>query len=51
MNTNEGATAPIDDGGPAFPIPPYCNMGGLEQLDGSEWIQWEDENGNDIEIE
>lgn len=26
MNTNEGATAPIDDGGPAFPIPP-CGTG------------------------
>lgn len=29
--------------------PDYCNAGGLRQWDGSEWEEWQDDNGDDID--
>jgi hypothetical protein len=29
--------------------PDYCNAGGLRQWDGTDWEEWEDEHGNDID--
>lgn len=29
--------------------PDYCNAGGLEEFEGGEWLEWEDEDGNDID--
>lgn len=28
--------------------PDYCNVNGLEVLEGSEWVTWYDEDDNDI---
>ncbi len=28
--------------------PDYCNVGGLEEFDGEEWLEWEDDDGNNI---
>lgn len=29
--------------------PDYCNAGGLQMLEDSEWTDWYDEDGNDID--
>lgn len=29
--------------------PDYCNMGGFEVFENSEWSEWYDEDGNDID--
>lgn len=29
--------------------PDYSNVGGLEVFDGLDWVEWEDEEGNNID--
>lgn len=29
--------------------PDYCNAGGLQVWDGTEWVEWYDEDGHDID--
>ena len=29
--------------------PDYSNAGGLQEYDGKEWVEWEDEEGRDID--
>lgn len=30
--------------------PDYCNAGGLEVYEDGEWLEWHDEDGDDIDI-
>jgi len=29
--------------------PDYCNTGGLEVFEDGKWVEWEDEEGNNVE--
>ena len=29
--------------------PDYCNAGGLEEFNGKDWLEWEDEDGDNID--
>ena len=31
--------------------PDYSNVSGLEEFNGTEWVEWEDEDGNNIDGE